>query len=151
MNKLTILSITLFSFFLIVGFGACRHGHHRGGFDQFDVEAVTKRMASRLDLSESQEAELNEIITDMALRAKELRADRETRHRELANLVRQDTISPETIDTMINEKFDQVKDLANLTASRLIAFHAGLSPEQREKIAEHIEAHAAADRHFFRR
>jgi hypothetical protein len=49
------------------------------------------------------------------------------------------------------EKFDQMKDLADLTAARWIAFHATLSPEQREKIAKHIEEHAAADRCFFRR
>jgi len=151
MKKRHVILTTLFSLLLIAGFGACRHGHPRGGFDEFDLEAATSRIAFRLDLSESQKTELKEIITDIASRAKEMRADRETRHRELATLVRQDSIAPETIDRMITEKFDQMKDLADLAAARLIAFHATLSPEQREKIAEHIEEHAAADRCFFRR
>jgi len=151
MKKRHIIFTTLFSLLLIAGVGACRHGHPRGGFDEFDLEAASNRIASRLDLSESQKTELKEIITDIATRAKKMRADRETHHRELANLVRQDTIAPETIDTMVNEKFDQMKDLADLAAARLIAFHATLSPEQREKIAEHIEEHTATNRSFFRR
>ncbi|MGD9274877.1 MAG: periplasmic heavy metal sensor, partial [Desulfobacterales bacterium] len=102
------------------------------------------------DLSESQKSELKEILTDIAARAKEMRPDRETRHRELANLIRQDTIDRETVDMMITAKFDQMRELADNAASRLIAFHATLSPEQREKIAEHVEEHTAADRGFFR-
>ena len=151
MKKRNVILTTLFSLLIIVGFGACRHGYHRGGFDEFDLEAATKRIASRLDLSESQKSELKEIITDFATKAKEMRADRETRHRELANLVRQDTIDRETVDMMITAKFDQMRDLADNAASRLIAFHATLSPEQREKIAAHIKEHTAADRGFFRR
>ena len=152
MKKRHIIFTTLFSLLLIAGVGACRHGHPRGGFDEFDLEAASNRIASRLDLSESQKTELKEIITDIATRAKKgPRTDRETHHRELANLVRQDTIAPETIDTMVIEKFDQMKDLADLAVARLIAFHATLSPEQREKIAEHIEEATAANRSFFRR
>ena len=150
MKKRNVLLTTLFSFLIIVGFGACRHGYHRGGFDEFDLAAATNRIASRLDLSESQKSELKEIITDIATRAKEMRADREARHRELANLVRQDTIDCETVDMMTTAKFDQMRKLADNAASRLIAFHATLSPDQREKIAEHIEEHTAADRGFFR-
>ena len=150
MQKRNLILITLFSFLLFAGVGACRHGHHRGGFDEFDLEAATNRIASRLDLSESQKTELKEIITNIATRAKEMRADRETRHRELANLVHQDTITRETVDMMITEKFDQMRDLADNAASRLIAFRATLSPEQRDKIAKHIEEHNAAERCFFR-
>ena len=151
MKKRYAILTTIFSFLLIAGVGACRHGHSRGGFDEFDLEAASNRIASRLDLSESQKTELKEIITDIATRAKEMRADRETHHRELANLVRQDTIAPATIDAMVTEKFDQMKDLVDLAAARLISFHASLTPEQREKIAAHIEEHTAADRCFFRR
>jgi uncharacterized membrane protein len=151
MKKRNVLITTLFSLFLFSGLAGCRHGSHHGGFDEFDLEAAASRIASRLDLSESQQLELEGIMTEIAAKAREMHADRETRHQELADLVRQDTISRETVDRKMTEKFDQMKDLADLAADRLIAFHATLTPEQREKVAEHIEEHAASKRSCFRR
>ena len=151
MKKRTILTISLFSLFFIFGVGACRHGHHRGGFDEFDIEAVTNRIASRLELTESQKVELKDIFSEIAAKAKEMRPDRENRHEEIANLIRQEAIPKETVDLMISEKMDQMKDLADLASSRLITFHASLSPEQRELVANHIEDHSASRRCFFRR
>ena len=151
MKKRNILITTLFSVFLFSGLAGCRHGGHHGGFDEFDLEAAANRIASRLDLSDSQQSELEGIMTEIAAKAREMHADREARHQELADLVRQDAISRETVDRKIADKFDQMKNLADFAADRLIAFHATLTPEQREKVAEHIEEHAAQKRSFFRR
>ncbi len=150
MKKRNLLLITVSSLFLVTGFTACRHGHHRGGFDEFDIEAATNRIASRLDLSESQKTDLNAIATEIAAKAKEMHADRETRHQELADLVRQETISRDVADRMITDKLANMQEFADFAADRLVAFHATLTPEQREKVAEHIEEHAAAKRGFFR-
>jgi Spy/CpxP family protein refolding chaperone len=142
--KKRIALISIFSsFVLLTGLTACRHGHHHGGIDEFDLEAASKRIAYRLDLSESQKTQLQAIMTEIANEAKQMRADRETRHRELADLVRRESIEPEAVDRIIAEKFDQMQALADLAADRLIGFHATLTPEQREKVAGHIEEHAA--------
>jgi len=143
MKKRIVLISTLFSVLIVSGLAACKHGGHFNGFDEFDQQAVVSRVASRLDLNDSQKAELQDIIGEIAARAKALHADRQTRHRELADLVRQETVSRETVDRMIAEKFDRMKELADLAADRLVAFHATLAPEQREKLAAHIEEHAA--------
>ncbi len=151
MKKRNLLLLTLTSVFLFSGFAACRHGHHRGGFDEFDIEAATNRIASRLDLSETQKAELKTITTEIAARAKEMHADRQSRHQELADLVRQETISRVEIDQRIDDKLTQMKELADFAADRLVAFHATLTPEQREKVAETIEDHSSNRCGFFRR
>ena len=143
MKKRMVFISTLFSVLLVSGLAACKHGGHFNGFDEFDRQAAVNRVASRLDLSESQKAELQDIVGEIAARAKALHADRQARHRELADLVRQETVSRETVDRMVGEKFDRMKELADLAADRLIAFHTTLTPEQREKLAAHIEAHAA--------
>lgn len=144
MKKRIILIIgTLFSVLLASGLTACEHGGHFNGFDEFDQQAVVNRVASRLDLNDSQKAEFQAIVTEFAAKAKALHVDRQARHRELADLVRQETVSRETVDRMVAEKFDRMKELADLAADRLIAFHATLTPEQREKLAAHIEDHAA--------
>ena len=151
MKKRNLLILTLSSLFLVSGFAACRHGHHRGGFDEFDIEAATNRIASRLDLSESQKADLQTITTEIAAKAKEMHADRQTRHQELADLVRQETISRVEIDQKIDDKLTKMKELADFAADRLVAFHATLTPEQREKVAGHIEDHSSNRCGFFRR
>ena len=143
MKKHIVLISTLFSVLLVSGLAACKHGRNYNGFDEFDQQAVVNRIASGLDLSESQKTELQDMVGEFAAKAKALRADRQARHQELADLVRQETISREIVDLKIAEKFDRMKELADLAADRLIAFHATLTPEQREKLAEHIEAHAA--------
>jgi Spy/CpxP family protein refolding chaperone len=151
MKKRNLLLLTLSSLFLITGFAACRHGYHRGGFDEFDIEAATNRIASRLDLSETQKAELKTIAGEITAKAKEMHTDRQTRHQELADLVRQEAISRVEVDQKIDDKLTKMKELADFAADRLIAFHATLTPEQREKVAEHIEEHASDRCGFFRR
>lgn len=143
MKKRIFIISTLFSVLLVSGLAACKHGRHYSGFDEFDQQAVVNRVASRLDLSESQKSDLQDIVGEIAARAKALHADRQARHKELADLVRQETVSRETVDRMVAEKFDRMKELADLAADRLVAFHATLTPEQREKLATHIEDHAA--------
>jgi periplasmic protein CpxP/Spy len=143
MKKRIVLIGTLFSVLFVSGLAACKHGSHFNGFDEFEQQAVVNRVASRLDLNDSQKVQLQDIVGEMAARVKALHADRQARHQELADLVRQETVSRETVDRMIAEKFDRMKELADLAADRLIAFHATLTPEQREKLAAHIEDLAA--------
>jgi protein CpxP len=142
MKKRIIIISTLVTTLLVSGLAACKHGSHFNGFDEFDQQAVVNRVASRLDLNDSQKAQFQDIVGEFAARAKALHADRQARHQELADLVRQETVSRETVDRLVAEKFDRMKELADLAEDRLIAFHATLTPEQREKLAAHIEDHA---------
>ena len=143
--------ITLISFFLAAGFAACRHGYHHSGFDKFDLEAAVNRIAYRLDLSESQKVELRGISAEIAAKAKELHTDHEARHQELADLVRQETISRDEVDRIVEDKLNRIVEMTDFVADRLIIFHAALTPEQREKIAEHIETHTGSGCGLFRR
>ena len=150
MKKRNAVIIALLSMFTAAGVVACKHGHHRGGFDEFDLEAAVNRIASRLDLDESQKSDLKTITDEIAAKAKEMRADGQERHQELADLVRQETISRDTVNQRVTEKLQKMKELADFAADRLIAFHATLTAEQREKVAEHIEEHASNRRWFCR-
>ena len=138
-KKRIMIVITLTAFILIGGVAACKHGHHGGGFDEFDLAAATDRIASRLDLTESQKADLEQMAGEIAEKAKDMHADHENRHQELADLVRQDAIDRDVVDQRITEKMESIRQMADFAADRLIAFHQSLTPEQREKIAVHIE------------
>jgi len=131
--------ITLCALFLVGGIAACKRGHHPGGFDEFDLAAATNRIASRLDLTESQKSDLEQIAAEIAEKAKVMHADHASWHQELADLIRQDAIGPDVVDGLITEKLERLREMADFAAKRLVAFHGTLTPEQREKIATRIE------------
>ena len=140
MKKTTgIMVITLSALFLIGGVTACKRGHHPGGFDEFDLAAATNRIASRLDLTESQKADLEQIAGEIAEKAKAMHADHDSRHQEIADLIRQDSVGRDVVDGLIDDKMAHMREMADFVAERLIAFHGTLTAEQREKIAAHIE------------
>jgi len=149
MKKRNVIIVTLTSLFLATGFAACRHGYHRG-FDEFDIEAVTNRIAARLDLNDTQKADLKVLTTEIAGKVKEMHADREKRHQEVADLVRQETISRDTVDQMIAERMENMQELASFATDRLLKFHATLNDEQREKNAFFIEERTSAKHGCFR-
>jgi Spy/CpxP family protein refolding chaperone len=150
MKKRNVVIVTIVGLFLATGFTACKHNAHLGGFDRFDMEAITNRIAAKLDLTESQKADLEEMVAAFAEKAKAMHADHESRHAEMAELIRQETINQEMVDQMIAEKFDRMKEMTNFAVAQLIDFHATLTPEQREKIAQHMEEHASRKCRFFR-
>jgi Spy/CpxP family protein refolding chaperone len=140
MKKKRMMIVTgLCALFLIGGVAACKHGYRHGGFDEFDLAAATNRIASRLDLTESQKADLEQIAGEIAEKAKDMHVDRASRRQEIADLIRQDTVGRDEVDGLIDEKMARVREMADFAAQRLIAFHGTLTPEQREKIATHIE------------
>jgi Spy/CpxP family protein refolding chaperone len=134
-----IILITIGTIILMGGLAACKRGYHHRGFDEFDLAAVTGRIASRLDLTESQETELDRLAAEIADKAKTMHAGHAQRYQELADVIRQDTIDRDIVDARIGEKLEKMQAMADFVADRLIAFHSILTPEQREKIAEHIE------------
>ncbi|BBO75097.1 hypothetical protein DSCW_25140 [Desulfosarcina widdelii] len=142
-KKIILITGTLAALFLVFGVAACKHGHCPGNFDEFDLAAVTDRISARLDLTEVQKADLEQIAGEIADKAKAMHADRETRLQGLADMVRQEVIDRDIVDQKIDEKILQFKEMADFVAERLIAFHATLTPEQREKIAERIEDRAS--------
>jgi protein CpxP len=149
MKKRNVLIITLLSIFMVTGVVACKYGHYPRGFDEFDLGAAVNRIAFRLDLDESQKSDLKKITTEIVDKEKEMHADREAHHKELADLVRQETISRDTVDRMIADKLEKFQEMADFAAERLIAFHATLTPEQREKVAKHIEEKSVNRCRFF--
>ena len=142
-RKTIVITAILSTLLLMAGLTACKHGHRPGGFDEFDLAAATNRIAHRLDLTESQKADLKQISAEIAAKATSLHAEREDRLQEFADLIRQDRIDQDTVDQMIAARMEKMREMVDVAVPRLIAFHETLTPEQKDKIAVHIEDHAA--------
>jgi periplasmic protein CpxP/Spy len=139
MKKKWIIIAGVVSTLLVGTMAACQRGCHPGDFDEFDLAAVTGRIASRLDLSESQKALLDQYAGEILEKARTLHADRDTHRQELADLVRQDSIDRTVVNGLVEQKMETMREMVDFVAPRLIAFHETLTPEQREKIAARIE------------
>ena len=139
MKKKWIIIVGIIGILLIGGIGACKHGCHPGGFDVFDLQAITNRVASRLDLTDSQKAEFEKMAGEVMEKAKTMHAQRDAFRQELAELVRQEDIDKAVVDEMVEQKMVKMREMADFVTERLITFHGTLTPEQREKIATRIE------------
>jgi Spy/CpxP family protein refolding chaperone len=149
MSKRTLfITATLTTLFIALGLAACKRGCHPGGFDEFDLAAVTDRISARLDLTEAQKADLEQIAGEIADKARAMHAGREQRLQGLADMVRQDVIDRDGVGRRIDQKILQFKEMADFVSERLITFHETLTPEQREKIAERIEECASGGCRF---
>ena len=142
-RKPIVITVILSALVLMAGLTACKHGHRHHGFDEFDLAAATDRIAHRLDLTESQKADLERIAGQIAEKAKAMHADKKDRLQDFADLIRQDAIDKDTIDILIDAKMEKMQEMIDFAVPRLLAFHATLTPEQRDQIAARIEDHAA--------
>ena len=141
--KKSVIIIAVASLLFAGGIVACKHGNHPCGFDEFDLDAAVNRIASKLDLTETQKADLDRMALEIAEKAKTMHADHAARHQELADLVRQESIDKATVDQLVTDKIQKATEMAEFVTERLIAFHATLTPEQRETVAARIETHSS--------
>lgn len=148
MKKKWIIIVGIIGILVIGGIGACRHGCHPGGFDEFDLQAITNRVASRLDLTDSQKAEFDKMAGEVMEKAKTIHAQRDAFRQELADLVRQEDIDRAVVDEMVEQKMVNMREIADFITERLITFHGTLTTEQREKIATRIEDHDSGQCRF---
>ncbi len=142
-----IIFITIGAIIFTGGLAACKRGYHHG-FDEFDLAAITGRIASRLDLTESQKTELDRLAEEIADQAKAMHAGHAQRRQELADVIRQDSIDRDLVDARIAEKLESMREMADFVAERVIEFHSILTPEQREKVATHIEKRSSGGCRF---
>ena len=102
---------------------------------------IKQRIAGKLDLTDAQQAKLDEIWSEFATRHDEIRGMRDTTKAEMSALIRRPELDVEAMKGMIQDKTARFNELAGLFVERLAELHATLTTEQREKLAALIEDH----------
>ena len=131
-------------FALIAGiFVGCGHRSYRSGIQDSGkhIEWVSKKIADRLELTADQKASLEEIITEIHEKRKEGSAWRKSAQQDVISLVRQTQIEQKDIERLVDAHRQHMEKVVAFLSDRVIEFHALLTPEQREKLAEEIEKH----------
>ena len=131
--------------FLVLGvaaFSGCRRhgGNHRA---EFMIDYV----AEVLDLTETQQEQLNQIKNELVDKGRQMHANREAMHTEIIEQLKSEEIDQESLRKMVAVKRAQMDELIDLMIVRLAEFHRTLSPEQKNKLVAKLESFKKWHRH----
>ncbi len=109
-----------------------------------EADFLLERFARDLDLTEEQREKLNKIKDEILEERKENREKQREEHKEfmdkIVSLVKSDKITKEQIYKILEIRDEKMKKMNNFLIDKLIEIHEMLTPEQREEIAEKLEA-----------
>ena len=118
----------------IAGLSGCRRHSHA-----HKAEFMVDYISETLDLTESQQEQLNQIKDEVMAEAKEMHANKESMHAELVAQLRSEEIDQARVKAVIAEHRAQMDEIIDLIVVRLAEFHKTLTPEQKEKLIAKIE------------
>lgn len=122
--------------------GACHPRHcawHASPEEKADK--AVKRIASHLDLDETQRARLVGIKNDLFSRKGDFAALKEGLPALILEQVRAAEMDTAVLNRDLESREAKARELHSLVVAKLAEFHAVLTPAQREKLAAHIESH----------
>lgn len=123
-------------------FSGCGHRMHKSGDPEKKANYIVKRMTKTLNLSELQSSEVRKIVNDLMSKGQELMGDKQKHHAVLLEQLRSDQLDMDLISAMADEKTGQIDEMISLMITKFSELHAILTPEQRTKLADHIEKKA---------
>ena len=118
----------------VAGLSGCRrHSHaHKA---EFMVDYIT----DTLDLTESQQEQLNRIKDELMEKAQQMHTNKESMHAELVAQLSSEEIDQVLVQAKIAEHRAQMDEIIDLIVVRLAEFHKTLTPEQKEKLIAKLE------------
>jgi Spy/CpxP family protein refolding chaperone len=119
----------------VAGLSGCRrHSHaHKA---EFMVDYITET----LDLTESQQEQLNRIKDELMEKAQQMHSNKESMHAELVAQLRSEEIDQALVKAKIAEHRARMDEIIDLIVVRLAEFHKTLTAEQKEKLIAKLES-----------
>lgn len=118
----------------IAGLSGCRRHSHA-----HKAEFMVDYISETLDLTESQQEQLNQIKDEVMAEAKEMHANKESMHAELVAQLRSEEIDQALVKARIAEHRAKMDQIIDLLVVRIAEFHKTLTPEQKEKLVAKLE------------
>ncbi len=118
----------------VAGFSGCRRHSHA-----HKAEFMVDYISEALDLTESQQEQLNQVKDEIMAEAKEMHANKESMHAELVAQLRSEEIDQELVKARIAEHRAKMDQIIDLLVVRIAEFHKTLTPEQKEKLVAKLE------------
>ena len=144
----TVLFIILglvFCAFLAAGFFGCQrarsHSFTGEAYAEKKVDAIKKELTRKLELSETQAAQVDRILATMKNKRDEIRGMHQEMRAAFLDELRKDQVSPGQIKQLIESRRPVFDEMITMLSQGISDFHGILTPEQREKLIAEIESH----------
>jgi len=128
---LAVVSILMSGVWIISGCGYRSHGGQ--------AERMTEKIASRLELYESQKELLNGLQEELIDDRRQQRISRLTIEGELITQLKNEKIDQGHLKEAIANERAKRDEMISSVVKKLAAFHDSLSPDQRSKLIEIVE------------
>jgi len=100
---------------------------------------IVKKMTRDLDLTKEQVDRVNRIKDEILAKTKPLRDERESVHQQVKALVTGATLDRNAVNKFISGREDKIRALKPFFVDKIVEFHALLTPEQRNRVAEKMD------------
>jgi len=142
MRKRTIILIVVAALAALV-LTAC---YHRTPEQRADH--MVKRMSVELSLNDAQKAQLEKIKNEFLARRAEMPRLREETVKEANELMRSAEIDKARLNALIEKNQTRAIDMISFISDKFTEIHDMLTPEQREKLVQHIEKYMHHGHHW---
>lgn len=124
-----------------LGLAACGHGPGYGGPGHGDWDGrAASHIERKLDLTDVQSAKLAEVRAEMQKMKGEFRAGHQERKEKMARMALAERVPPEDMVAMVKDMESHADKFTPALATKISEFHATLTPEQKQKLAEMIRS-----------
>ena len=118
----------------LLTFAGCkRHGHHKG------AEFMVDYIGEVLDLTEAQQADLDQIKEEFMDKAEQMHADKDAMKADLLAQLEREEMDADELKRLATRHRVRMDELIDLGIDRLVAFHKTLTPEQKAKLVKKLE------------
>jgi len=134
--KKKVLTISLAGILIagLLTFAGCkRHGQHKG------VEFMVDYASEVLDLTDTQQADLNQIKEEFMEKAEQMHADKDAMKATLMAQLASEQMDEVELKRLAARHRAQMDELIDLGIDRLVEFHKTLTPEQKVKLVKKLE------------
>ena len=121
----------------------CGHVHGKGfchGWGGDKADWVVNKISSELDLNDTQKAKLNSLKDEVLKKKDEFKGDHEAMLAEIRTQLLSDKLDQAKINQLFVSRQAKHDEMRQFLIAKVAEFHAVLTPEQRTKLVNKLEA-----------
>ncbi len=129
-------AVSLLSFLLL---GGCKRHHFWHASPEKRIDFMFDHISDELDLTDDQNRALERIKQEVLAKKDQHKDAREAIYQTLLRQVKSNRVHQAALNTLMEEKETEFKEMRSFAIEKFTEFHAILTPDQRTELAAHME------------